>query len=78
MSNPPSSPARPAPSKTTQPNATTAGADKSADGPTDAATKDTGGVIAVTRALQVLEAFALGESSPVSYTHLTLPTTPYV
>lgn len=31
--------------------------------PVDGAPKDTGGVIAVTRALQVLEAFALGESS---------------
>ena len=63
MSNPPSSPARPAPRKAAKLNATTAGADESADAPTDAATKDTGGVIAVTRALQVLEAFALGESS---------------
>ena len=63
MSNPPSSPARAAPRKAVKPNTTMAVTDESADAPTDAATKDTGGVIAVTRALQVLEAFALGESS---------------
>ena len=63
MSIEPSSPARPAPRKAVKPNTTMAVTDESADAPTDAATKDTGGVIAVTRALQVLEAFALGESA---------------
>ena len=63
MSNPPPTPARPAPRKAVKPNTPMAVTDESADAPTDAAPKDTGGVIAVTRALQVLEAFALGESS---------------
>lgn len=63
MSNQPSSPARPAPRTAVKPNTTMAVTEDSADAPTDAAPKDTGGVIAVTRALQVLEAFALGESS---------------
>ena len=56
MSNQPSSPARPAPRKATTPVATTPVADESADAQANATTKDSGGVIAVTRALQVLEA----------------------
>lgn len=57
MSNSPTRSTRPAPPQPPAPSAL------DGTGSADAAAKDAGGVTAVTRALQVLEAFALGESN---------------